>query len=159
MSGPIVGIDPGLTGAIAYYYPDQPNLIAVEDMPVAGSEVDPATLAQRLRVMAPFIAFIEYVASRPGAGVSSMFRFGCGYGMVQGVIASLGIPVRFVTPGKWKKHYRITADKEEARALALQCWPTSDRFSRKKDAGRAEAALIARYGAAIMAAPLLERAA
>lgn len=146
----ILAVDPGLTGAIAFYCPTAPGLITVEDMPVADKDIDPSALARRIRQLAPNVAIVERVSAMPGQGVSSMFRFGCGYGMVQGVIASIGIPIHLVTPAKWKKHFRLTAEKEVARAAAIRLWPTSDRFGRKKDVGRAEAALLARYAAEVM---------
>jgi len=46
---------------------------------------------------------------------------------------------------------RAGCDKEKSRALAIQFWPGCGFFSRKKDHGRAEAALIARYGAETIA--------
>jgi hypothetical protein len=147
----IVAFDPGLTGAYAFYCPDAPEIITVYDMPVASKDVDPAAIARRLAQIRPNIAVVERVAARPGQGVSSMFKFGCGYGMVQGVVAALQIPVTLVTPQAWKKHHRITGagpeGKEAARALAIKLWPSSAAFERKKDAGRAEAALIARFAA------------
>lgn len=42
---------------------------------------------------------------------------------------------------------RLDADKERARALAIRLWPASRHFERKRDHGRAEAALLARFGA------------
>lgn len=143
----ILGIDPGASGAISFYFPTHPRLIAVEDMPVAGGEVDVATLAQRIRQMSPDVAVIERVGAMPKQGVSSTFRFGTAYGSVRGVVAALGVPVHLVSPTTWKRHFRLSADKEESRALALRLWPDSGHFSRKKDHGRAEAALIARWGA------------
>ena len=143
----ILGIDPGLKGALAFYAPEAPRFVTVDDMPVVKQEVDPAALKRRIAQIGPDVAIVERVAARPGQGVASMFNFGCGYGMVQGVIAALEIPIHPVTPGKWKRHFRLSADKEEARARAIQLWPSCDRFGRKKDGGRAEAALIARYAA------------
>lgn len=143
----IMGIDPGLTGAISFYFPSAPDRVAVEDMPVAAEHIDPAELSRRIRLMSPSVAVIERVGSMPGQGLSSTFKFGTGYGMVQGVVATLGIETRFVTPQVWKRHFRLPADKENARALAIQLWPSCENFRRKKDAGRAEAALIARYWA------------
>ena len=106
------------------------------------------TLMRRLKQMGPSVAIVESVSAMPGQGVSSTFKFGAAYGTVRGVIAALEIPVHLVTPGKWKKHFRLSADKEQARALALRLFPASSQhFERKKDHGRAEAALIARYGA------------
>ncbi len=146
----IMGVDPGLSGAVAFYFPRHPHLIAAEDMPAVAGEVDVATLAQRVRQMAPTVAIVERVGAMPKQGVASTFRFGVSYGAVRGVIAAAGVPMHLVTPGRWKKHFRLPADKEAARALALRLWPTSEHFARKKDHGRAEAALIARWAAEIL---------
>ena len=149
MSAPacILGVDPGLSGAVAFYFPVQ-GVVSVEDMPVAAGDVDAATLAARIAQMRPDIAIVEQVASRPGQGVASVFKFGSGYGIVRGVIAAAGVPLHLVSPARWKRAYGLDADKEKSRALALRFWPTrADLFGRKRDHGRAEAALIARYGA------------
>jgi len=69
-----------------------------------------------------------------------------GYGAIQGVVQTLGNPLHFVTPQKWKKAAGlIGADKDYARTKALQLYPDAD-LARKKDIGRADAILIARYG-------------
>ncbi|MGA2493332.1 MAG: hypothetical protein ABSF67_10320 [Roseiarcus sp.] len=143
----ILGVDPGLGGAIAFYFLVR-DVVSVDDMPVVGGDVDAATLAARIAQMRPDVAIVELVASRPGQGVASVFKFGCGFGMVRGVIAAAGIPLHLVSPAKWKRAYGLDADKEKSRALALRLWPArADLFGRKRDHGRAEAALIARYGA------------
>jgi hypothetical protein len=143
----ILAVDPGLSGALAFYFPTV-DAITAEDMPVAAGNVDAATITARIAQMKPDIAIVELVASRPGQGVASVFKFGCGFGMVRGVIAASGVPLHLVTPGKWKRHFGLDADKEKARALALRFWPTrSELFGRKKDHGRSEAALLARYAA------------
>jgi len=143
----ILGVDPGLTGALAFYFAGH-DRISAEDMPVVAGDIDAATLAARLAQMKPDLAIVECVGAMPGQGVSSTFKFGCGYGIVRGVIAASGIPMRLVSPAKWKRSYGLDADKEKSRAIALRLWPSrTDLFSRKKDHGRAEAALIARYGA------------
>ena len=144
----ILGIDPGISGAIAFYFPDHPERVAVEDMPVAAGDVDAVTLANRIRAMAPDVVFLERVGAMPGQGVSSMFKFGRAYGTAIGVIGAAAIPLYLVTPATWKKAFRLSPDKEMSRALALRMFPSvADSFKRKKDDGRAEAALIARYGA------------
>ena len=138
----ILAVDPGLSGALAFYFPAQ-DAITAEDMPVAGHDIDAATVAARIAQLRPDLAIVELVASRPGQGVASVFKFGCGFGMVRGVIAASGVPLHLVTPGKWKRHFGLDADKEKSRALALRFWPTrSDIFGLKKYHGRAEAALI-----------------
>ncbi len=143
----ILGIDPGCSGACAWYFPEAPDRIAVEDMPTIGKFVDGAFLARRIDQMRPTIAAIEFVHALPKQGVSSTFNFGDAFGVVRGVLAAKGIPCHLVTPTRWKKHFRLSSDKEEARALAVRLWPSCDGFERKKDHGRAEAALIARFGA------------
>lgn len=146
----ILAIDPGVSGAIAFYHPSAQGTVAVEDMPQADGSVDAVTLAKRVALMAPDVAFVEHVGSMRGQGVASTFKFGTAFGAALGIIAALQIPLHLVRPQKWKKHFGLNADKERSRALALRFWPSSDAFARKKDEGRAEAALIARYGADIL---------
>jgi len=147
----ILGIDPGMSGGIAWLS-DHGHLIEVRDLPtVKGTGLLPAVLAQWLRDKRPVHAWVERVASRPGAGVAGMFNFGRGYGQIEGVCAALEIPVSLVTPQKWKGALRIPADKSAARARAAQLWPgLAGTFARVKDDGRAEAALIGLYGAHAM---------
>jgi hypothetical protein len=141
----ILGCDPGLKGAIAFYFASY-DKITVEDMPVANGDVDAATLAERIRQMLPTVAIVEGVHSMPKQGVASSFKFGKGYGTVLGVIAALGVPVHIVAPTAWKKHFRLNSDKDASRALALRYWPDrSEMFCKVKHDGRAEAALIARF--------------
>ena|ERR1017187_380496 len=147
----ILGIDPGLSGAISFFFPDAPDRVVAEDMPVVNGRVDVVTLADRIRQMQPSIAIIENVHSMPREGVSSCFKFGLVCGAVHGVIGTLAIPYHFVTPQVWKKHFRLSSNKEESRMLSLQRFPaTGFHFSRKKDHNRSEAALIALYGSEVL---------
>lgn len=146
----ILGVDPGSSGAIALYWPSAPHTIIAEDVPTVDGAINPAALARRLEEARPSLAMVELVGAMPKQGVSSTFKFGVAYGLVRGVIGAAFIPMHLVTPGKWKKHFRLSSDKEEARALATRLWPAATCFSRKKDHGRAEAALIARYATETM---------
>lgn len=144
----VLGVDPGLSGAIAFYFTSHPHLISVEDMPVIAGEISAADLAMRINQVRPDAAVIELVGARPGQGVSSMFKFGKSFGVVIGVCQALKIPTHFVTPQKWKKHFSLGADKDDSRLRATEYWPDRpELFAKKKHDGRAEAALIARYGA------------
>lgn len=144
----VMGIDPGLSGAIAFIFESDPHRIAVEDMPVVDGNVSAPILAQTIRKFAPSYAVIEHVNAMPKQGVSSTFNFGKAFGQVIGVGGALNIPLHFVTATKWKRRFHLSADKEEARAMALRLFPAcATSFARKKDHGRAEAALIAKYGA------------
>ena len=141
----ILGVDPGLAGALAFLFPQHDRVVAI-DMPTVAGGVDVASLAERIRQMAPDFAVVETASSRPGQGVASAFKFRAGWGAVIGVIAALGVPLHLVSSSKWKRHFGLDADKERSRALALRLWPShADLFDRKRDHGRAEAALLARY--------------
>jgi crossover junction endodeoxyribonuclease RuvC len=143
----VLGIDPGISGAVAFYFPAVPDRVVAEDMPVAGGAVDCATLAARIVQMAPDLAIVERVGSMPGQGVSSTFKFGAAYGALHGILGALQIRTVLVTPQVWKKHFRLDSDKEKSRALALRTFAkTPEHFARKRDDGRAEAALLAVYG-------------
>lgn len=142
----LLGVDPGASGALAWWFPDYPELLTVQDIPTVNGQLDPATLARRIDQMRPTLAIVEQVSAMPKQGVSSTFKFGAAYGMLLGTLAALKVPTQLVSPGKWKRAFGLGGDKEQARALALRLWPECDQFSRKKDHGRAEAALIARYG-------------
>jgi crossover junction endodeoxyribonuclease RuvC len=97
--------------------------------------------------MAPDLAIVERVASMPGQGVSSTFKFGAAHGAVLGVLAALQIPTHLVSPTVWKRHFRLDRDKEKSRALALRVFAKlPEHFARKRDHGPAEAALLALYG-------------
>lgn len=145
----ILAVDPGLTGAIAFYVPAAPDRVGVEDMPVVAGEADPATLARMILRLGPSVAVVERVNGMPTDGGSRAFKFGDAYGVARGVLAALQIPTHFVVPGVWKRHFKIKGGddgKEQSRALALQLFPkTAEHFQRKRDHNRAEAALIARW--------------
>ena len=110
-------------------------------------EVDAHVLADWIECERPGHALIENVGAMPGQGVSSVFAFGKGYGVIIGVLCALQIPVTFVSPQRWKKALAVPAAKDGARARASQLLPSAaSNWSRVKDDGRAEAALIALYG-------------
>jgi crossover junction endodeoxyribonuclease RuvC len=150
-----IGIDPGITGAIAFLQDDYMECIGLYDMPVMAlgknkHQVNAAELAKIVHNGGnnekPITVYLELVNAMPGQGVSSMFNFGMGYGVVQGVCAALGYPLVLVRPNVWKKIAGLIGKpKESARTLAQQLYPEQD-LSLKKHVGRADALLIARFG-------------
>jgi crossover junction endodeoxyribonuclease RuvC len=147
----ILGIDPGISGAVAFYFPMVPSRIAVDDVPVAGGEINGYELARLIRMHRPTLAVIERVNAMPGQGVSSSFNFGRSYGDVRGVVSACDVPMHFVSPQKWKKHFGLSADKDESRLRAIRMFPNAaESFKLKKHDGRAEAALLALYGAEVL---------
>ena len=141
----ILGIDPGISGAIAFYGTNIPGSIDALDVPTVNGEIDAVYLGRMITAGRPSVAIIELVSAMPKQGVSSTFKFGRAFGTVLGVLGALQVPYHMVSPTRWKKHFRLSADKEQARALAIRTWPSSEAFRRKKDHGRAEAALLAKY--------------
>ena len=83
----------------------------------------------------------------PGQGVTSMFNFGQTFGAIKGICASLNLPIFYVRPAKWKKHFNlINASKDASRTKAIEIFPYfSVNLSKKKDANKADAILIASY--------------
>ena len=150
----VIGIDPGQTGAIAIYWPTE-HRIEIHDMPMLPNakngrpELDYTAVIDLLREDGA-VTWLEQVASRPGQGVSSVFRFGMMFGALQACAAAAAAPLRLVTPGQWKKAFGLCKDKGASRQMAMQRLPASaELFRRVKDDGRAEAALIALYGAGV----------
>ena len=145
----IAAIDPGKTGAIAMLYPvDYPvdGRLFIEDMPVFDKELNGAAIAAIFTEFTPDHIYLESVNSHL-MGRQSAFNFGQGFGVIKGVLATLAIPFTLVTPAKWKGHYNLGRDKNAAREAATRLFPhNADQFERKKDDGRAEAALIALWG-------------
>ncbi len=98
-------------------------------------------LEERVKVV------VEHVTAMPGQGVTSMFNFGQSFGVIKGVCAALKLPIYFVRPMKWKKHFNlIKTNKDASRTKAIEIYPSiSNKLSRKKDCNKADAILIARY--------------
>lgn len=145
----VLGIDPGAVSAA--WAAITSSHVTCGDVPVAGNMVDANGFAALVSSMAdapkaelPIVAVIERVNAFPKQGISSSFRFGVGYGILHGVLAALAVQRIDVSPGLWKKHFRLGPDKEQARVLALKRFPMlALPLGRKRDAGRAEAVLMA----------------
>jgi crossover junction endodeoxyribonuclease RuvC len=150
----VLGIDPGLSGAVAFLHGEQ--LLDVADLPLVdvqhgkGSrkELSPALLHDMLVHTEIRIgkAIVEHVGASPQMGTTSAFRFGENFGGILAVLACCGIRTELVRPQTWKKAMGLGPDKSISRAMAIKLWPMqSEYFARVKDDGRAEAALIAEW--------------
>jgi len=150
-----IGIDIGILGAIALLN-NKGECIHVENMPVMAlakgktqvNAVELAKILERWRGTAgePLTAFVEQVSAMPKQGVTAMFNFGKSYGTVLGVLGAERIPYILVTPQSWKRRAGLShTEKDMARTKAQQLFPNID-LCRKKDIGKADAILIAKYG-------------
>lgn len=151
-----VGIDPGLNGAIAFFDIEKGHL-SIIDMPTfevkrnnkTKREVSPVMLANIIGAADEIKgAVLERVGAMPGQGVTSVFSFGRSVGIVEGVMSAFRIPLTIVTPQIWQKVAGVRGGKDGSRQRASELFPNyAGLFARKKDDGRADAALMAWYAA------------
>tara|TARA_B110000881_G_scaffold210133_1_gene217171 strand:- start:1089 stop:1583 length:495 start_codon:yes stop_codon:yes gene_type:complete len=151
----IIGIDPGLSGAIAVL--EDQRVKCIFDMPVMPEgkknkrQLNSAQLVNLLKenisTNEDTIIVVEQVNAMPGQGVTSMFNFGQTFGAIKGISAALGLPIFFVRPAKWKKHFElINSSKDASRTKAIEMYPSlSGQLSKKKDVNKSDAILIARF--------------
>lgn len=141
----ILGIDPGVSGAVAALT-DGGRFCWVEDMPATDGWVNQKLLHDLFSQYEWSLAVVEKVRSMPKQGVASTFKFGHALGIALGV--THGIRLLHPSPGVWKRQMGLTGkSKGASRELAIQLWPeASQLLARKKDDGRAEALLLAEWG-------------
>lgn len=136
----IVGIDPGLSGALCLLARDRLEIV---DMPAAAG-IDPYELARILINWGPVDRVcVERQQASPQQGRTSAFTTGRGFGMLEGVLAVLERPVMYVTPAVWTRDLHVGADKQLHIRRAKERWPQHDNLFLKSKDGRADAALIA----------------
>ena len=151
----LIGIDPGLSGAIAVL--EHKKVLTLLDMPVMAEgkknkkQLNSAQLVNIIKDNTKnceeAIVIVEQVNAMPGQGVTSMFNFGQTFGAIKGVCAALELPIFFVRPSKWKKHFELlNSSKDSSRTKAIEMYPTiSNQLSKKKDVNKSDAILIARF--------------
>ena len=138
----ILGIDPGLSGAIAIL--ENKKVLCIFDMPVMAEgkknkrQLNSAQLVNIIRENTidneEIAVVVEQVNAMPGQGVTSMFNFGQTFGAIKGVCAALGLPIFFVRPSKWKKYFElINSSKDSSRTKVIEMYPSlSSQLSKKK---------------------------
>ena len=132
------------------------------DIPTIGNgakeRVDVLAVQKWIEQHRPTLAFIERAQAMPKPGASSTFKYARSVGALETTIALSGVPVEIIEPSVWKRALRLPGkDKEAARQRALELFPSAHGLlARKKDHGRAEAALVALFGiknSRVIAAP------
>ncbi len=158
MSRYIVGIDPGLSGAITFLDPLTGDLF-VQDMPVlaarkgGGNDLDRTELARIFDRHDIKQVFLELVGTRPGQAAGAVMRTSRNAGIVEGIVVANYHALDIVAPVAWKRRMGLPsglddkARKAAARNRASELMPRcAGLWARAKDDGRAESALIAVYG-------------
>ena len=153
----IIGIDPGITGAICFF--EDGEIKDVIEMPnmadgkknkrqINGSQIFNEIL-DRIKDIPKkeVLVVMEQVSAMPGQGVTSMFNFGQSFGVIKGICSAMQLSVHFVRPTKWKKYYSlIKCEKDASRTKVIEIFPyISSKLSKKKDSNKADAILIASF--------------
>ena len=151
----IIGIDPGLSGAIVIL--ENNKVLKLFEMPVMAEGKKNKRQLNSARLVNIFkenssnneevAVVVEQVNAMPGQGVTSMFNFGQSFGAIKGVCAALNLPIFFVRPSKWKKHFElINSSKDASRTKVIEMYPKlSNQLTKKKDVNKSDAILIARF--------------
>ena len=153
----IIAIDPGINGAICFF--ENGEVKDVLEMPTMAEgkknkrQVNGHQMFNELSYRIKkydthkINVVVEQVSAMPGQGVTSMFNFGQSFGVIKGICAAMQLPIFFVRPAKWKKHFElINTQKDASRTKAIEMFPKiSSILSKKKDSNKADAILIASF--------------
>jgi crossover junction endodeoxyribonuclease RuvC len=160
----VLGVDPGLTGALALIEKRSKAPVKVWDMPITPErDLDAEALAAELDAWSINLSFavVEEVSAMKytaldergrkfvrGQGAAASFAFGRYAGIIRGILAAYTVPVYLVRPSVWKLSMGLSRDKADSLTMARSRFPSwSAEFRLKKHDGRAEAALLALFGA------------
>jgi len=160
----IVGIDPGLSGAVTII---NNGIVTIFDTPTMAINKTGKTKAGNNKTKKIFLedemaailkahalddmhVFMEKVHAMPKQGGVSNWTMGEGFGIWRGIFAALGLKRTFITPQEWKKAMGLPkgAEKKESCYRAKQLFPDADLFGPQGGAkdGRGDSLLIAEYG-------------
>ena len=153
----IIGIDPGISGAICFF--ENGEVKEILDIPnmaegkknkrqINGPQIYNEISKRIINISKKeVVVVIEQVAAMPGQGVTSMFNFGQSFGVLKGICSAMQLSMHFVRPAKWKKYFNLIKTKKDAsRTKVIEIFPyISSQLSRKKDSNKADAILIASF--------------
>lgn len=157
-----IGIDPGVTGALAVFTPeagvaviaDTPNLqqrIGKMNATVVNAEAFAGLFIGLVNLYAVTRVCIEDVHTMPSQGVVTSGRLMEAFGIAKGLTVGLELELVLVRPSEWKPAMGLSREKQESLVLARRLFPMQGHMlARAKDHNRAEAALLAWYGARVI---------
>lgn len=156
----VVGIDPGVTGAISFIGLNTVKVVDLPTVPVPGN----GTVKKRVHgpglydiLLAncpadePCIVLIENVAMSMGGQGSSSQTQGSQmqtFGTIQCCVELLGVQPTLIGAKKWKSFFGLDSDKKKSIECARRLWPELANSDLKfvKSHNRAESLLIAQFG-------------
>ena len=153
----IIGIDPGINGAICFFKNgevkeilDMPNMAdgKKNKRQINGPQIYNEISKRIINIPKnEVVVVIEQVSAMPGQGVTSMFNFGQSFGVLKGICSAMQLSMHFVRPAKWKIYFNlIKTEKDASRTKVIEIFPyISSKLSRKKDSNKADAVLIASF--------------
>lgn len=150
-----IGIDPGLTGALAAVDSDG-EVVGVLDTPSVWATTGKKRRRQydtpemvraiaRLKGTNAALVAVEHVGPMPKQGVTSTFSFGYGYGLWIGIATTFNLPLERPTPQRWMREmlHGMPRGKQASVLKADALFPEVDLPKSKH--GRADALLIAEW--------------
>jgi len=150
-----VGIDPGLSGAVAILKED--GKLEIYDIPLIAKGVPDlrglADIFKKISEQEHFVV-MEDVHAIPGAGAMQCFNFGAIVGAKRALLEAFHLRYARVAPKTWQKQMWVGVEnlkkpdgKNDTKAMSLvaatRLFP-NETFLKSKD-GRVDAALIALY--------------
>ena len=153
----IIGIDPGISGAICFF--EEGQVKEILEMPIMAEgkknkrQINGPQIYNEISTRInkfskkDIVVVIEQVSAMPGQGVTSMFNFGQSFGVLKGICSAMQLSMYFVRPAKWKKYFGlIKTEKDASRTKVIEIFPyISSELSRKKESNKADAVLIASF--------------
>ena len=161
----VLGIDPGATGALALFCPEDGLIKGVWDMPNTQMTLTTGKKTNRVNIKAliklfleiqdkvhyekvsRFIVHIEKVQAFGKQSAPAAFNFGVAAAIPQTIAETFGLEIIMIPPQTWKRQFNLQASvKSDSRLLVQKMFPSLfDTFKLVKHTDRADAVLIACY--------------
>lgn len=161
----LLGIDPGLSGAVAtidlHQGGELPCLVAVTPTPTLTVTMRKKTRRDydvpamwRLLVAAHAPAtvrvagvYLERQGPRPKQGVTSTFSTGVGFGLWRGLVIAMALPLVVVEPLRWRRAFGLIGKgKTASLRVATERFPAEYPPQLRRHDGAADAVLLAVFG-------------
>lgn len=150
----VIGIDPGLHGAISMLDGERGDVLLVMDTPFVRVKdswtVRKSSMDRVDKVLDGFkkkTCIMERMYATGRDGREGILTLGTTYGAMFALFCHrIDGTILLVRPKEWKKYFHLSSDKQLSIDLVKKLYPKAGRWiKRKMDHGRAESILIARY--------------